>query len=297
MSTEKPQVFLALPIYDGTVLARAAAAFFSWPSTREHLDLVQSMFGCSLLARTFNTLWIQALNHAERGLITHFAMLHADVAAPQFWLDTLMEELTAREADICSVVVPIKDMKGVTSTAIDDPANPWQPYRRLTMTEVMRLPETFTAEDCHQASLNPHHGALLVNTGCWVCDLRRPWWLGDPTQNQPLCFMINDRIRRGAEGKFFVDTQSEDWYFSREAAKYGAKIIATRKVKLEHFGEAGFSNVGAWGEWSHDMETLGPVPPERQGVVEPESQPEPAADSGDDGRPKKTETVPLAEGA
>jgi hypothetical protein len=259
-----------MPVYDGSVKIRAAAAYFAYPSARERMDIVHGTFGCSLLGRAFSTLWAQALNNAEKGLITHFAMLHSDIGCSQHWLDVLMEELVAHNADICSAVSPIKDMKGLTSTAIDDPQNPWQPKRRLTMTEIARLPETFDAMDCAKAALNPERAALLINTGCFLADVRKPWVLGNWTQNAPLAFTINDRMYRGKDRTFWVDSESEDWYFSRQAARCGAKIIATRKVQIEHFGEISWSNTGTWGEWKHDQETLGPVPPEKQHILEPE---------------------------
>lgn len=260
--TERAQILLTQPLYDGTVVARAAAGFFAWASTREKCDLVQATFGCSLLGRSFNCLWGQALNQAEAGEITHFAMLHADIAPQQNWLDILLDEMERVDADILSVVSPIKDQKGLTSTGIDNPENPWQPERRFVMQEVVNLlPETFDAEACHTAGLNPNRHALLVNTGCWIADLRRPWWYGRPGKG-PLYFTINDRMYRGPDGRIWVDTESEDWYFSRQAAKYGARVFATRKVRIEHYGSIGWSNDSPWGEWTYDYETLGhPEPP------------------------------------
>lgn len=281
----KVRVFLGMPLYDGTLNFRAAASFLVYPSRRENVEIMHATFGCSLLGRTFSVLWAQALNNVEQGLTTHFGMLHSDVAASQYWVDTMLDELQEHNADICSAVIPIKDMKGITSTAIANPTNPWQPARRLTMAEILRLPETFDAEDCHKAGFNPEHAALLVNTGCWLCSLERPWWYGNPANQTALAFRINDKLRRNVQGKLEVATEPEDWCFSREAAQYGAKIIATRKVQVEHHGSISWSNTDVWGQWTHDEETLGPVPPEKANLVTP--------DDGGDGQPQ---TEPLVEG-
>jgi hypothetical protein len=284
-----------MPVYNNNVNIRAAAAYFAYPSTRERCDVIHATFGCSLLGRSFSTLWAQALNNAEKGLVTHFAMIHSDVGASRNWLDVLLEEMEAHQADVCAAVIPIKDMKGITSTAIQDPQNPWQPKRRLTMSEIIGLKDvngdplsTFDAVDLHRAGLNPDKAPLLVNTGLWICDLRKPWVLGDWTQNAPIHMTINDRMHRNVKKEFVVDTEPEDWYFSRQAAHCGAKIIATRKVEVEHFGEISWSNKGVWGEWTHDEEILGPVPPEKASILMP--------DPGDDNKPAQADPIHVQAG-
>ena len=46
----------------------------------------------------FNSLWANALNLAAAGEATHFAMLHADVAPQEGWLDILADELDRKSA-------------------------------------------------------------------------------------------------------------------------------------------------------------------------------------------------------
>ena len=94
-------------------------------------------------------------------------------------------------ADVVSTVLPIKDRRGVTSTAIDDPEDEWTPLRRLTMREVHRLPETFSA----QADCGYPNNALLVNTGCFVLDLRKP-----SVERVPRLRGIRDRVRKTPDG-------------------------------------------------------------------------------------------------
>jgi hypothetical protein len=267
MCTVPTRIFLAQPHY-GAIDPGAARGFHAWASRRDGVEVIFADAGGSLLARTFNTLWVHAMASAEKGLITHFAMLHSDIQPGQFWLDTLLEEMASTKADIVSAVVPIRDKRGLTTTAIDNPASRWQPERRLTMHEVMQLPETFSAHDLAVAGLNPHNHGLLVNTGCWICSMIRPWVLGDWTQNKPLQFTINDRVYKLPNGQWGVDVESEDWYFSREAARWGANIVATRKVTIGHIGQHTYSNESAWGTWTYDEDTL-PKPEAESVEAEP----------------------------
>lgn len=194
----------------------------------------------SLLSMCFNTLWCGALNHRADGA-THFAMLHSDIEPVAWWLDMLMDELIATDADLLSVVVPIKSEQGLTSTAIDSGAGDnFANEFRLTMQEVFRLPETFSAADCGYPDR-----ALLVNSGCWVCRLDRPWV-------EQVHFTINDRIRKGADGLWRPEVESEDWCFSRQLHRLGCKVLATRKVPVKHLGGKAFVNFQPWGEWGYD---------------------------------------------
>lgn len=219
-------ILLTMPTY-GTVTDDAARAFYSGASTRDYKTAVS---GGSLLAANFNNLWISGLNlRAEMG-IRYFAMLHADCHADPGWLDILIDELDATGADLVSVVMAIKDPRGLTSTAID--TDPWKP-RRLTMHEVMELPETFEASPVIS-------GNLLVNTGCWVCRFDSEWV-------ERHCFTINDRIVKRPDGKWMAEVQPEDWNMSRWLHDDGRKVLATRKVKARHIGSAAYSNHYAWG--------------------------------------------------
>ncbi len=253
---ERPKVFLACPAYDRTHMHDEVWAGFIMQSTDgENLTATQAKFSNSLLARSFNSLWAQALAQRNRGNVTHFAMLHTDVAPERFWLDKLWEEMVEHTADIMAVVIPIKSTLGLTSVAIDNRRDPWR-LRRLTMAEVVeQLPETFCNEDVIAAGLNPDHNLLLQNTGCWMCDLRRPWVdATDEDGNLRCYFTIKDCIHRNEDGSYFVGVQPEDWNFSRmvQAVDPEARIFGTRKVKIEHKGETGYPNSGAWGQWDTD---------------------------------------------
>lgn len=188
----------------------------------------------SLLNHCFNNLWATALNMRQADL-THFAMIHSDIAPPMGWLDQLIEEQQRVGADILSAVVPIKDAHGLTSTAVGM-GDPWR-RRRLSMKEVYGLPETFNANDVG--------GPLLVNTGLWVCDFTKPWV-------EDFHFECRDRIRRRSDGEFVSEVIPEDWLASQRWNELGLSVWATRKVLVRHDGEGAYENGHAWGLWDRD---------------------------------------------
>jgi SAM-dependent methyltransferase len=231
------RAFLALPHYGQIIPDALPSLTFASLADDVSVNLVTN--GASLLAHNFNFLWCNALNdRAERGY-THFAMHHADLAAPPGWLDMLLAEMDRVGADIISAVVPIKDQRGLSSTAMQDPES--LAIRRLTMHEIHRLPETFEAKDL---PLSGQH--LLVNTGLWVCRFDLPWVETFPG------FTIRDQIVKNNEGRWQANVLSEDWGFSGWAAREGLKVWATRKVKVHHFGGTMFPNTHPWGEWQTD---------------------------------------------
>jgi predicted O-methyltransferase YrrM len=196
----------------------------------------------SLLAQNFNALWCEALSECHRGRPVHyFAMLHADIEPEDGWLDILIAELEARQLDVLSAVVPIKDPIGLTSTALErDDKDPWRVLCRLTMKEVYRLPETFMSEDVGHP--------LLLNTGCWVCRF-------DPAWAKKVRFTINDRIVFNTKtGVYQAQVEPEDWYFSRLCYELGLKLAATRKVRLNHIGKGRYVNHEPWGQNDFDAD-------------------------------------------
>lgn len=193
----------------------------------------------SLLALNMNQLWCWALNDAKRQGLDYFAMQHADIQAEDYWLDTLVAELENRNLDVLGVVVPIKDGHGLTSTALARPdGDTWEVHARLTMTEVFRLPETFTSEDVGYP--------LLLNTGLWVCRFREEW-------ARQVYFTINDRITVDQDGIYRPQVESEDWFISRLFHGLGLKVGCTRKVAVAHQGVALYQNTSAWGDWKFDQ--------------------------------------------
>ena len=226
---------------DGKVGVGTAQAYELLP-TKGAVDVVRARCNSSLLTKTFNALWCAALNARAAG-VTHFAMIHADIhPSAHGWLDVMVGELVKHDADMIAAVSPLKNDFGLTSTAVAvDSCDPWL-CRRLTMREVYELPETFGAADVG--------GPLLLNTGLFVCDLSRPWWdeLEPDGRTLKLCFDFKNRIIRDPEtGEFHAEAVSEDWLFSQELNRRGAKLMATRKVVLGHEGSKEYTTDRAWG--------------------------------------------------
>lgn len=193
-----------------------------------------------------NTLWVDALNMAHRGEITHFAMLHSDINPSQGWIDILASEMQRTGADLVSTVVAMKDWRGLTSTGVGDSADPWNAFRRFTIREIHDLlPETFSITE------TPHpEKYLLHNTGCWLADLRNPAWRTVDSENKliaTLSFPISAELM--PDGTIEHRRESEDWYFSRMLSRLPLKTVATRKVSATHYGTTPYANDKPWGEY------------------------------------------------
>lgn len=231
-------MFLTLPSYSRQVDLGMMLAYTYGATLGGKHDVTRGQLArCSLLAYGFNRFWADALNRRQSDGFTHFAMLHADVIPQPGWLDILLEEMAKHDADLVSVVLPLKGLAGTTSTGIYYPSKGfWSAVRRLTLKEVHRYPETFGAADTDYPT-----GRLAVNTGCWVCRLDRDWC-------EEVYFTVQDRVSK-VDGKYVAEAMPEDWWFSRQVQEYGGKVLATRRVKAEH---EDYPNDRPWGTWETD---------------------------------------------
>jgi SAM-dependent methyltransferase len=242
-------IYLGMPGY-GSQTAAAARSFYRacrddtdgrrCPDNEHRDKIYKENKISSLLAANMNSLWASARTKLHRGQrVDYFAMLHDDIGCEDWWLDKLIDELEAQDLDILGVVSPIKDARGVTSTAIADPGDdPWNVVR-LTMDEVYRLPPTFTSEHVG--------GDLLLNTACWVCRF-------DKFAEYTFYFTINDEITFDPELDCYVaNVESEDWFFSRLCHQAGMKVGATRKIALFHEGNTKYVNTIPWGSQTYDV--------------------------------------------
>ncbi|MFA6244226.1 MAG: hypothetical protein WC655_25005 [Candidatus Hydrogenedentales bacterium] len=251
MDERKPTIFLAQPLYCrdvdcGSILAATINA------TGGKLTVAYSRHGGSSLPQVFNNLWVQALG--QRDKYTHFAMLHSDVEPEGGWLDILYDELIRTQATVMSAVVAIKDEKGVSSTAVGVNDDLYD-YRRITMTELMKLPQTFSVADVRAAGIWPDYFAgetprcLLVNTGCWITDLSWPGW---HVQDEQGFFKFKyeqlHRIQQWPDGRYNCEFAPEDWLMSRYVANNGGRVMATRLFKTIHVGTQLYPNWQAWGK-------------------------------------------------
>lgn len=194
----------------------------------------------SLLNHTFNNLWACLHNLRRNGNeFTHYAMLHDDILPEPGWIHSLIEEMDRTGVDFLSVVAPIKDTRGLTSTAkyIDDI---WD-FQRFTMKELVALPETV----CGGFDEN-----LLLNTGC--CLLRMhpdAEWVTHPKR---FAFETLERFDE-RDGEMVASVISEDWLWTDKLRKAGARLAFTRKVALAHEGEYDYRNDSEWGRWDSDL--------------------------------------------
>jgi SAM-dependent methyltransferase len=235
----RKSVCLGMPGY-AAMTGGAARGFYRASRT---LDVRLHQTESSLLAHNMNRLWCWALNTAHKGDPVHyFAMQHSDIEPEDFWLDKLAALLDETGLDVLGVVAPIKDQRGVTSTAVARPDTNWRVAHRLTMREVHRLPETFTSADVG--------GPLLLNTGLWVCRFDEAW-------AKKVHFEINDRIYWDPTRKEYTpEVEPEDWFVSRLFHELGLKVGCTRAVELGHRGAALFGNTNPWGTNDFDREYL-----------------------------------------
>ncbi len=248
----KPFVAIMQPSYARSVPSKHSARAFYRPTLRG-IDRIELEQGTSMLPRCFNLLLADALNYKGERPITHLAMLHDDIAPDAGWLDILLDELERTGADIISAVSPIKNEKGLTSTAIDV-GDPWI-VRRLTMHEVYQLPETFEAKDIRW---NVGGKPLLVNTGCWLAKFDRAFWeafADEERGNGQSGFRFITKLHRMPDGVWASLDQPEDWQWSREAHALGQKVVATRKVLLDH-EHPQWNNRSGWGQWPTDLAYL-----------------------------------------
>ena len=109
-------VYIGVPTYDGRIHKNLATALQK--ASADRVSKTTSIITCSVLTRAFNLLYAHALNERRNGT-SHFCLLHDDIVPEPFWLDEMLRLMERHDADVLSVVVPIKNEKGLTSTALD----------------------------------------------------------------------------------------------------------------------------------------------------------------------------------
>jgi len=237
-------VFVGIPTYDQRVSAGTMMAVLVGG---RNVRCVVQYGNASLLAHNFNILLSAALNLRWQVGLTHFLLLHADVVPHgERWLETMLDEMERHHVQVLSAVIPIKDHRGLTSTALDTSGlkdvEPWR-CRRLTLTECDKLPVTFDGREAAAGiDLWPKHlePVLLVNTGLMLIDLRAKWV-------DDVCFTVRDQIGRNAEDRRTAYCEPEDWGFSRWLHSRCIPYKATRCVAVGHAGNAFYESGHVWG--------------------------------------------------
>ena len=212
-------------------------------SDGRHKVTMLSSVDTSACCLRFNAFLIMAQQLHAQGKADYFLLWHSDVAPEPGFLDKMVDIAEEKSAEILSVIIPIKDQNGMTSTALDEPVGDMPPewrVRRYTMKEISEMPETFT------------HPKLLVNTGLLLVKLSAPWV-------KDIHFHFDDAIIEH-HGQRMAVLFPEDWMFSRDARKLGCTSQwVTRAVKLTHVGHQQFPNYGVWGK---ETDAAPPTPPD-----------------------------------
>jgi len=244
---EAQNVFIGCPTHDNRLDAGTARALWHCASRRH--KCTPAALNLSLTAANCNALLALALNTRDRLGFEWMAILHSDIEPAPWWIDTLLEVAQDTGADFVSACVPIKNEQGLVSTALAS-ASRWTPFCRLTTSQVYHpgFPPSFNVHQAAEALEQlpgdlrvegaPRIG-LLCNTGCCLFRL---------SQLDPEQVHFDDRSRLTRKGgEWLVETQSEDWWFSRMLAQSGGRVIATTRVRLAHKGQACFASHEPWG--------------------------------------------------
>lgn len=204
---------------------------------------------CSMLPLSFNMLWCDAWNKRKEHGLTHFCMVHSDVAPlDKGWLRTTHEEHAKAGADITANVIALKDERAQSSTAV----------MNVNTREMRKL----TLDECHGAgkktfNINdigfPGH-CLLLNTGCWICNLSdKPGFGSEKPWFKRMCFRFHDHIIENDDDTLTPACVGEDWLFSIDAWRMGLKTFATTSVVIEHQGVYQYPNIAGWGTKEPDV--------------------------------------------
>lgn len=241
---------LALPELGNPTRAHCNTVLRAAIGSKFHID--QETVQSSLLAHGFNEVWCRFLNEPRCKL---FGMLHADVSADQLHIfDIMHDEMMANGYDIIHAPCRIKDQYDLTSTAIGNKDEPFGAIRRLTMTELLELPETFSFRDMLPKYWHSqgYFNCMLINTGCMLVK-RGPWCDSKDGMAFP-GFNITSRIAWNPHTEKWIPLcEPEDWNLSRYCAKHHLVVGATRKVVTRHFGGKDFRNDLSDGQWKTDM--------------------------------------------
>lgn len=237
------RVYIGIPTYKNDVDAGLLGPLTNM--SRQGHQVILGGMDSSACAMRFNQMLIQAKEMHFNGQCDFFLLWHSDIIPEHHFLDKLLEIQKRTGAEILSAVVPIKDERGMTSTALDEPVGDrpqdWSP-KRYSMAEVLAMPEkTWT------------HPKLLLNTGLFLLDLNAPW-----LDLEKINFRFEDKIMR-YRGRLMAFMKPEDWNFSKDARALGCtKQYATLEVRVEHRGLAVFPSDQAWGAPTDDNSAMDP---------------------------------------
>lgn len=228
-----PKIFLASPRYSQEIIARSHESR-EWGEhndvfgEEDHVQIVHKVASLgSLLPWCFNSLLAAALNHRDKGEVTHFAMQHSDIEPTETgWCNELYRRMRVRGDVAISAVASLKEHERTrTTTAIGVRGQPFNVLRYINTSDRPGMPETFSTRDVAQAG----NEVLLINTGLMLLDLTLPAW-------DDFHFEFRDDIRKNPEtNQRQAWASSEDWNLSRWMDKHGLPYSATW-LRLKHYG-------------------------------------------------------------
>lgn len=255
----QPKVFLGVPHTHGVewetakaVLARCSEPTAAGP-LRCHLKVKDHP--SSLLANGFNQLLAECVNDPHVRW-DYFLLVHSDIAVLTDWfVDVLVEDAEAGGFDVLHVPQPIKDGRDLTSTALMNRKDKWARPRRLTVKELLRLPDLFDEADALRVmtGLQPRNPCLAPNTGMML--LKMGPWVADFCDGagfhmeDKMMLMTVDRGTPRERQLAVPRVVPEDWNFGWWCANHGVKVGGSRRVKTRHLRmPAGLPNYEALAE-------------------------------------------------
>ena len=251
---KKDRIFIGVPRY-GPVAWEMACAVLNYVSQGVQHDITYRSVSSSLLANCFNRLLCSCINE---GCWDWFALVHSDIVpSVEYWMDVMREQAMRHGCWLLHGVSPIKNHRGVTSTALGNAHDEWGYVRRVTVKQTFLLPETWTCTDYLNSFGGPvpDNPCMLPNTGCLLMkadDALRQFAIDRG-------FTIKDRIVPAANGQLISWCVPEDWGTGYWCAQNGIQPWATRALNICHKGEMDFVMTAPWGQWDEDLQYLGNI--------------------------------------
>lgn len=201
------------------------------------LNIKERLQGYSLLCYNFSSLWGEAyIRNAD-----YFLLFHSDIGLqlrppekPYSWLAGMINTMKSEKLAALACVPVIKSMDGHTSTGLQlEKTNSFR-IRRLTTSELVKLPMVFGRDEVVKLfGADPDTaGALYINTGCLLFDLKNFPWAAARFPG----FCVNTKIGWSRDGVPKTFTLPEDWGFSQWLTKQGWPYKCTREFIANHTG-------------------------------------------------------------
>lgn len=246
------KVGLGVPTHSGSIAAGTAITMLTSTSSRGH-HVEPTVQGLSLLAHLFNILFAQSYKRGD----DYFVLLHSDISASApagqgSWIDLMVDRMEALNAAVLSYASPIKGPTGHLSAGMFlEPGNLYS-LRRATMHELHEMPQVVITrtEMCRVMGLDPEKcGAMMVNTGCMIMNLRKfPWWTWPG-------FNIHSELSWSPKRVPRPYCVPEDWGLSAWLHERGWPFYMSRELTIEHAGTKVWHTGEVWGD-KHDVSPI-----------------------------------------